>query len=122
MLNNATSLTTGKNCESGIIDAAAHGKNLRRHWHTFGLEWTSSRLSYYIDGKQVWSTTRGVSTSNEQALMLTIEYDQGPGDAWDPIRTSMTRRNYPTECLSTMSASMKGTSCEFYPLPMLAAA
>jgi Glycosyl hydrolases family 16 len=82
MLNRYNVANHWGSSESKIIDAAAHGKNLRRHWHTFGLEWTSSRLTYYIDGKQVWSTTRGVSTSNEQALMLTMEYDQGPGDVW----------------------------------------
>ena len=35
-----------------------------------------------MDGREVWRTTRGVSTSDEQALILSIEYDQGPGDAW----------------------------------------
>ena len=68
--------------EGKIIDVGALGKNMRRGWHTFGVEWTSSELIYYMDRKEVWRTTRGVSTSNEQALILSIEYDQGPGDAW----------------------------------------
>jgi Glycosyl hydrolases family 16 len=82
MLNRYNVANHWGSSEASIIDAGAYGKNMRSGWHTFGLEWTSSRLTYYMDGKQVWSTTRGVSTSNEQALMLTIEYDQGPGDAW----------------------------------------
>ena len=69
--------------EGKIIDAGAYGTNLRTGWHTFGLEWTTGQLTYYMDGKQVWTTTRGVSTSKEQALLLSVEYDQGPGDAWE---------------------------------------
>lgn len=68
--------------EGKMINAGAHGFNLRQGWHTFGLEWTKNELVYYINGKEVWSTTNGVATGNGQALLLSVEYDQGPGDAW----------------------------------------
>ena len=65
-----------------IIDAASYQRNLRAGWHTFGLEWTATRLTYYLDGIKVYTTNKGVETGNGEALMLTVEYDQGPGDAW----------------------------------------
>lgn len=66
-----------------LIDAAVHGVNLRDGgFHSFGVEWQTDRLTYYLDGRPVWETRDGVSTSDEHALMLSLEYDQGPGDAW----------------------------------------
>jgi len=66
-----------------LIDASAHGVNLRDgSFHTFGVAWQADRLIYYLDGRPVWETRNGVSTSDDHALMLSIEYDQGPGDAW----------------------------------------
>ena len=66
-----------------LIDASAHGVNLRDGgFHSFGVEWQTDRLTYYLDRQPVWETRKGVSTSDEHALMLSLEYDQGPGDAW----------------------------------------
>lgn len=66
-----------------LIDAAVHGVNLRDGgFHSFGVEWQTDRLIYYLDGRPVWETRDGVSTSEDHALMLSLEYDQGPGDAW----------------------------------------
>ncbi|VUX45413.1 exported hypothetical protein [Candidatus Defluviicoccus seviourii] len=66
-----------------LIDASAHGVNLRDGgFHSFGVAWQADRLIYYLDHQPVWETRNGVSTSDEHALMLSIEYDQGPGDAW----------------------------------------
>ena len=68
---------------SKIVDGR---KDLRlADWHTFGLEWQERPkplLIYYMDGKEVFRTDRGVSTSNGQALILSIEYDEGDGNAW----------------------------------------
>jgi hypothetical protein len=63
--------------------ASRFGADLRDgRFHTFGLEWQRDRLTYFFDGQPVWSTTAGVSTSDGQALMLSIEIDDGPGNAW----------------------------------------
>jgi Glycosyl hydrolases family 16 len=65
------------------IDAGAYGVDLREGWHTFGLQWSPDKLTYYLDGKAVWSTTNGISTGDGQALVLSVEYQRGPGDAWN---------------------------------------
>jgi hypothetical protein len=69
--------------ETQLIDAGAYGVDLREGWHTFGLQWSPDKLTYYLDGQAVWSTTNGVATGDGQALMLTVEYQRGPGDAWN---------------------------------------
>jgi Glycosyl hydrolases family 16 len=65
------------------VDAGVYNINLREGWHTFGLQWTAEKLTYYIDGNAVWATTNGVSAGDGQALMLSVEYQSGPGDAWN---------------------------------------
>lgn len=69
--------------EGRRIDASAYGIDLRAGgFHTFGLDWQRDRLRYYLDGKEVWTTTTGVSTSTGHALMLSIEISDGPANAW----------------------------------------
>lgn len=41
--------------------------NLAAGWHTFSVEWTKSRLTWYYDGSQVATTTTGVP---QQAMYL----------------------------------------------------
>jgi beta-glucanase (GH16 family) len=70
----------GPNGSAGrIVDVSDYGGDLRSGYHTFGLEWHPDRLTYYFDGKPVWTTTDGVSTSDEEALILSIEYQLGSG-------------------------------------------
>ena len=40
-------------------------------WHTVGLLWTSTEYQFYLDGKQFWSTTEGISESPEYILLTT---------------------------------------------------
>lgn len=69
--------------EGREIQASAFGADLRAGgFHTFGLFWERDRLRYYFDGHEVWTTTAGVSTSDEEALMLSIEISDGPDSAW----------------------------------------
>jgi beta-glucanase (GH16 family) len=42
--------------------------NLARGWHTFTLYWTKSRLTWYYDGHQVMTTTKGIP---QQAMFFT---------------------------------------------------
>jgi Glycosyl hydrolases family 16 len=69
--------------EVKLLEADAYRIDLREGWHTFGLQWAPDKLTYYLDGKPVFTTPQGVSTSDGQALMLTVEYQRGPGDAWN---------------------------------------
>lgn len=67
-----------------FINAADYGVDLRDgEYHVYGLEWHSDRLVYYMDGQEIYTTDRGISTSDEEAILLSIEYDEGPGDAWE---------------------------------------
>jgi beta-glucanase (GH16 family) len=69
--------------EGKYVDAGAHGVNLRDgEYHTFAVEWYSDSLTYYLDGRPIWFTKNGVSTSDGQALLISMEYNKGPGDAW----------------------------------------
>lgn len=40
-------------------------------FHTFGLEWTKGAYTFYIDGKQTWSTTKAVSHAKEYIILST---------------------------------------------------
>lgn len=65
------------------VDVTRYGADLRDgRFHTFGLEWRRDRLTWYFDGREIWTTSDGVSTSDGQALMLSIEIDDGPDNAW----------------------------------------
>lgn len=89
--------TTGH--EGEYFNTADKGINvpLTTGWHTFGLEWYRNKLIYYCDDVEVWQTSNGVSTSNGQALMLTVEYDAPPGDAWGINQDVLNnRQNFPT--------------------------
>jgi len=41
-------------------------------WHTVGLLWTSTRYQFFLDGKQFWETSEGISESPE-FILLTSE-------------------------------------------------
>ncbi len=65
------------------VYAADYGKNLRDgNYHKFGVEWYKDKAIYYLDGDSVFSTTQGVAQNVTQAIILSIEYDAPPDDAW----------------------------------------
>ena len=65
------------------VYAGDFGINLRDgNYHKFGVEWYKDRAIYYMDGDSVFSTTQGVAQNVTQALMLSMEYDAPPDDAW----------------------------------------
>lgn len=69
--------------ELKFLNAGQYGVNLQDgDYHTFGVEWYKDSLRFYVDGKPTWTTTNGVSTSDTQALIISMEYSKGPGDAW----------------------------------------
>jgi beta-glucanase (GH16 family) len=53
-------------------------------FHTYGLNWTSDKLERFFDGKKVHETTQGVSTSDNQAVILSIENAVGGNNPWAP--------------------------------------
>lgn len=48
-------------------------------FHTFGLKWTPSAYTFYIDGKETWTCTVGVSQRDEY-LILSTELNGWGGD------------------------------------------
>ena len=52
--------------------------NLTEGYHTFGVEWTPEKYTFYVDGKESWSTTDGVSGTDEY-IILSLEV--GPKQA-----------------------------------------
>jgi pectate lyase len=73
--NNHTSLGGG-----GSEGTWVEGADPSDGFHTYGLDWQPDRLTYYFDDRPVWETTRGVSGSDDQTMILSIENQQG---LWD---------------------------------------
>jgi len=48
-------------------------------YHTFGLEWTAEKYTFYINGKKSWELTEGVSHKPEY-IILSLEVDSWAGD------------------------------------------
>ncbi|MCY3019398.1 MAG: glycoside hydrolase family 16 protein [Planctomycetota bacterium] len=48
-------------------------------WHVIGLEWTPEEYRFFLDGKEVWKTTSGVSHAKE-FIILSMEVDKWGGD------------------------------------------
>lgn len=49
-------------------------------YHTFGLEWTPEKYTFYVDNRQIWQLTRAISQI-EQYIILSTEYSGWGGDA-----------------------------------------
>ncbi len=73
----------GQQSSQKFVYAPDYGVHLRnQRSHSVGLLWAKDHLGFYLDGKKIFETTEGVSTSDGHAIMLSMEYDEGPGDAW----------------------------------------
>jgi beta-glucanase (GH16 family) len=48
-------------------------------WHTFALNWTSARLTWYVDGKQAYTTTIGVPQQPMYLISNLAVDDATPG-------------------------------------------
>ena len=51
-------------------------------WHTIGLEWTRDAYVFYVDGKETWRTTSGVSHTPEN-IIQSLEVGKWAGDIAD---------------------------------------
>ncbi len=52
---------------------------LAKGWHTFGLLWTDSKYVFYVDGKETWRSSEGVSRRDEY-IILSLEVGKWAGD------------------------------------------
>jgi beta-glucanase (GH16 family) len=66
--------TTGAR-QGGVVSTPG----LASGWHTFTLYWTKSRLSWYYDGVQVFSTTTGVPQQSMYLIANLADYDTSAG-------------------------------------------
>jgi len=48
-------------------------------WHTVGLLWTESEYVFYVDGRETWRSTEGVSHRDEY-MILSLEVGKWAGD------------------------------------------
>jgi beta-glucanase (GH16 family) len=53
--------------------------NLSAGWHTFGLSWTKTRLTWYYDGTQVFTTSTGVPQQDMYFIANLADDDASPG-------------------------------------------
>lgn len=83
-INVATHWGSDKSQNAGkFINVGDFGINIHDgEFHRFGLRWYDDKLSFYIDENLVYTITQGVPSSNNEAIVLSIEYDAPPGDAW----------------------------------------
>jgi len=58
-----------------VVDVPGLGEG----WHTVGLEWTKDEYVFFIDGKETWRTTKGVSHRPEY-IILSLEAGGWAGD------------------------------------------
>ena len=54
-------------------------KGIDEGFHTFGLEWTDKKYTFYVDGKKSWSTKKSVSQA-QQYIILSLEMNDWSGD------------------------------------------
>ncbi len=52
------------------LGQARPGPDLSRGWHDFGLEWDSSSLVWYLDGREIWRVTRGEIIPRTEMYLL----------------------------------------------------
>lgn len=45
--------------------------DIKEGFHTFGLEWTEDKYTFYVDGVEMWSTTDAVSHKEEYMILST---------------------------------------------------
>jgi hypothetical protein len=46
-------------------------------WHTYAIEWTPTRLVYYVDNKAQWTVTKSLLVPTTGNLNMTIQMDPG---------------------------------------------
>ncbi|MFW6162622.1 MAG: glycoside hydrolase family 16 protein [Planctomycetota bacterium] len=67
----------GKHHKSAGKVVAVQG--LTEGWHTVGLEWTREGYVFYVDGRETWRTSKGVSQRPEY-IILSCEVGSWAGD------------------------------------------
>ncbi len=81
---------------ANAVVGAPGGAPIQGQWHTYGVLWTESGYTFYVDGAEAWSTSKAISR-HPQHLMLTCEVDDGtwagwvPAGGYGPRSTSTTR-------------------------------
>jgi beta-glucanase (GH16 family) len=62
--------TQRKNAQSVV--ALPDGSPVQGSWHTYGVLWTDTGYTFYVDGVQLWATTQAISRRSE-FIQLTCE-------------------------------------------------
>jgi beta-glucanase (GH16 family) len=64
---------------NGVRDNTGENKILMdaTQWHTYAVEWTPTRLVYYVDNKAQWTVTKSLLIPSTGNLNMTIQIDPG---------------------------------------------
>ncbi len=54
-------------------------------WHIFGVEWTPTRITYFLDGEQKWETTLAEAIPQKK-LSFFMQQDVGAAGSWIAAR------------------------------------
>jgi beta-glucanase (GH16 family) len=67
---------------NGVRDNTGENKVLMdaTQWHTYAVEWTPTRLVYYVDNKAQWTVTKALLVPKTGDLNLTLQMDPGTRD------------------------------------------
>lgn len=66
--------------DSKSISQRTYIPQVDQGFHTFGLEWTPDKYTFYVDNRQIWQLTRAISQI-EEYIILSTEYIGWGGDA-----------------------------------------
>jgi len=58
------------------VTALPNGAPVQGAWHTYGVLWTTTGYTFYVDGVELWSSTQAVSAAPE-SIQLTCEVEGG---------------------------------------------
>jgi beta-glucanase (GH16 family) len=81
-IQHAVSWREGPGTDPKKINKEIQLNDIGEGFHTFGLEWTQDEYIFYVDGKETWRTSEGVSQQRE---LLTISVDLS-GRGGDPAQ------------------------------------
>jgi beta-glucanase (GH16 family) len=70
--------------------------NLSKGWHTISLYWTKSRLTWYIDNRQVLTTTKGIPKQKMYLIMNLADTSTAAGTCTGTMLVSSVRVWQPT--------------------------
>lgn len=85
-----------KSVGSGLVGSPASSTSLQGNYHNYAVEWGPGGYKFYIDDRQVWSTTQAVSRRSEFIYLTSEVQDNSwagkiPTGGYGPLASSSTK-------------------------------